>query len=495
MTKYRILEYPDGKKGFCPRGAAKTLWQSRDHETIIAGPAETGKTWACCQYIDALLWKYPGAQGVMVRKVYNSIIGSALRTYQRVINHPSTPIKPYGGERPTWYDYPNGSRLWIIGLDHPEKALSSERDFFYVNQTEELTLNDWEMLATRCTGRGAVMPYTRMIGDANPGPPNHWILHRSGLRVLHSRHEDNPTLYGDDGSLTPQGTRTMAVLDSLTGVRKERLRYGRWVAAEGLIYTDWNPEIHLVPRRPIPDSWPRYWSIDFGYTNPFVWLCWAVDEDGRLWLLRQLYMSQRLVEDHARRILELASEELEPAQKRDLAPTDRLGPYAPKAIICDHDAEDRATLERHLRMPTIPAAKNISLGIQAVAGRLRAAGDGKPRLFVLRDSLDERDPSLEAEKRPCCFEEEIPSYIWKPRPSTAASDMKNAPDEPIDRDNHGCDAVRYMVAHFERWANGLPSVKEMGWDEERERSVGLVPSGHSNAAARGWYGRGGGDEE
>ena len=32
-------------------------------EVILAGPAETGKTFACCHKMDALLWKYAGAGG------------------------------------------------------------------------------------------------------------------------------------------------------------------------------------------------------------------------------------------------------------------------------------------------------------------------------------------------------------------------------------------------------------------------------------------------
>src|SRR6478672_216879 len=96
-TAYAIAELrEDQEGGFCPRGAVKSLWQSRDFETIVSGPAETGKTWGCLQYVDALLWKYPGAQGVMARKTYAALVGSALRTYRRILGN-ETPVKAYGG--------------------------------------------------------------------------------------------------------------------------------------------------------------------------------------------------------------------------------------------------------------------------------------------------------------------------------------------------------------------------------------------------------------
>jgi hypothetical protein len=424
---YVIAELAEGEQGgYEPRGAVKTLWQSRDFETMVSGPAETGKTWGCLQYVDALLWRYPGANGVMCRKTYAALVPAALQTYKRIIGTES-PIRPYGGEKPEWFQYPNGSRLWCIGLDNPGKALSSERDFIYINQAEEVTLEDWETLSTRCTGRGAVMPYTRIFGDCNPGPPTHWIKTRQSLRLLESRHEDNPTLYAADGTLTEQGRISLGILDNLTGVRYFRLRKGLWVQAEGAVYENWDPAVHVIDRREIPESWARYWAVDFGYKNPFVWQAWAMDEDGRLYRYREIYFTGRLVEDHAKTILAVTE-----------------GEPQPRAIICDHDAEDRATLERHIGRTTEAASKSISPGIQSVAQRLNKAGDGRARIFYLRDSLVEVDRSLLAKSEPVCTEQEFEMYIWPP-----GVDGKPIKEVPVDKFNHGLDATRYAVAKFD----------------------------------------------
>ena len=120
---------------------------------MLSGPSETGKTYACLQKLDALMWKYPGSQAVIIRKVLSSIYSSVLATYRKVLG-PDTKVTFYGGEKPQWADYPNGSRVFIAGIDNPQKALSSERDFIYINQAEELTLNDWETLTTRRHGAG-----------------------------------------------------------------------------------------------------------------------------------------------------------------------------------------------------------------------------------------------------------------------------------------------------------------------------------------------------
>jgi phage terminase large subunit len=226
---------------------------------MIAGPAETGKTFAALTKLDRLLLANPGSQAVMVRKVRDTVFSTVLQSYQRKILYEGHPAKPYGGQRPQWYDYPNGARLWLAGMDDPGKALSSERDFVYVNQAEELTLDDWQTLCTRATGRAGNTQYPQVFGDCNPGPPHHWIKNRPSLKLLESRHEDNPALHDGNG-WTDQGRRTLAVLDSLTGVRKERLRYGRWVSSEGAVY-QFDRAIHLIELDKVPHFTTRFRSI------------------------------------------------------------------------------------------------------------------------------------------------------------------------------------------------------------------------------------------
>jgi PBSX family phage terminase large subunit len=439
VTEYLIAKDPTGRYGPTLRGAALELFRHKGPEIILSGPAETGKTFACLHKLHLLLSHHRGCQAVLCRKVRDTIHSTVLQTYLSKVLRKNKGVRAYGGERPVWFDYPHGARLWLAGLDDPGKALSSERDFIYVNQAEEISDDDWQVLTTRTTGRAGHAPYGQVLGDCNPGPPHHWIKarERSGrLRVLESRHEDNPKLWdAGKGDWTEQGRKTMETLDALTGVRKERLRYGRWVQAEGMVYEGWDARLHLIDRFPIPASWPRYWSVDFGFTNPFVLQWWAQDPDGRLYLYREIYHTGRLVEDHARRVLEIVG-----ATAGDWS---RAKEPRPRAVICDHDAEDRATLERHLKMPTTPAIKDVSPGLQAVASRLKVQEDGKARLFVLRDALDERDPALVEAKKPTCTAEEVEGYTWDTRAGRRKGEM------PIDQNNHGMDGMRYQVYYLD----------------------------------------------
>jgi hypothetical protein len=210
-----------------------------------------------------------------------------------------------------------------------------------------------------------------------------------------------------------------------------RYRYGIWAAAEGTVYEDsWDRARNVIERFPVPREWPRYLCVDFGYTNPFVCAWWAMDPDGRLYCYREIYKTKTLVEDHAKQIKHYSRWGLEG------------GDPLPREIICDHDAEDRATLERHLGLITRPAHKSVRDGIQATAARLRPAGDGKPRLMYFRDALVERDMELVRQKKPACTIEEPESYVW-------AENNLGIKEEPVKENDHGMDQSRYMVARFD----------------------------------------------
>jgi len=302
------------------RGGNLQAIRCRDAEVIVSGPAETGKTLALLFKLHTLAYKYPGAQLSIIRKRKVDLTPTVLRTLKRDLLERYAPgVTHHGGEYPQWYDYPTGSRIWLGGLDDPGKTLSSERDVIYVNQAEELSLSDWEYL-TRCvTGRGAVMPYTQLMGDCNPSSHTHWILgrERAGkLARFDTTHKDNPTLW-DGRDWTAQGKRSLARLSAMTGTRLQRLYYGLWAAPEGAIYDVFESDIgeygqkrHAVRSFPIPATWPRAVGIDpFGAQIAAVWLAFD-PQSGILNVYREYLEPFGLTtEGHARNILSATSGE------------------------------------------------------------------------------------------------------------------------------------------------------------------------------------------
>lgn len=430
------------------RGAALALGACRDIECCLDGAAGTGKTVGAIYKAHMMLTLYPGAKGLIARKTSTALAGSAVATYRDMID-PRENINFFGGSkaRPSAFEYPNGSLLIVNGLDKPSKVKSWEFDIAFINEATECSLEDIEFVRSRL--RHGKTPYPQLIMDVNPDAPTHWLNQRMNAGIttrLVSRHEDNPRFYDAiQQEWTKEGyDYIFGVLGGLTGVRLQRLRFGQWAAAEGTVYENcYDRHRNVIERFEIPRSWPRYLSVDFGYTNPFVCQWWAQDPDGRLYCYREIYKTRTLVEDHAQQIATVSGwHHLLPAKDNlhKNNPPNWADPL-PRAIICDHDAEDRATLERHLGMRTTAAKKSVSDGIQAVAVRLRPAGDGKPRIYYFNDTLVERDQELIKLKKPTCTVEEFDSYVW----DTCNGSSKG--EQPVKDSDHGQDGQRYMVAY------------------------------------------------
>jgi PBSX family phage terminase large subunit len=413
---------------FEARGAALAVRSCHDREVLLCGPAGTGKSRGILEYLDDLCWEYPGIRILFVRKTRNSLTESALYTWEEFVVPAGSPILD-GPQRlnRSGYHYPDGSEIILGGLDKPRKLFSTEFDIVYIQEATEVTINDWESLL-RCL-RHHKLPWQQLIADCNPSFPTHWLKQRCDAgttTLLPSRHEDNPTLFdAATGQWTKEGQDYLAILDAMTGARKAWLRLGLWSQAEGCVWDMFDAGVHIIDRREIPRTWRRIRVVDFGYTNPFVCQWWAIDPDGRMYLYREIYRTQSLVEDLATEIKDLSFGE------------------TIEATICDHDAEDAATLRRH-GIPTKPAAKAVSTGLQAVAARLRKAGDGRPRLFILRDSLVERDKALAEKMLPTCTADEIPGYVWQQDASGKANK-----EEPLKVNDHGCDGTRYAVTYVD----------------------------------------------
>ncbi len=427
-----------------PRGACAGILTARQPEVLISGPAGTGKSRACLEKICAMCLLNPGMRALIVRKTATSLKTTADKTWrEHVANELLLAGEVTYKVADSRYDFRNGSTVQLGGMDKASRIMSSEYDIIYIQEATELSEDDWEHLTTRL--RNGRVSFQQLIADCNPSAPTHWLKARCDTKstvLLESRHEDNPVLVDPNGKLTTKGSSYLSVLDALTGVRYQRLRKGKWAAAEGLIYEDFDSTIHLIDCMPDGwESWPRYWGVDFGFTNPFVCQFWAEDPDGRLYLYRELYQTKRTVDGHAAVILDAVA----PVQTEGSSRSGRTWTEPrPRAVVCDHDAEGRAVLERELELSTVPAHKAVSEGIQAVQVRLKPAGDGRPRLFILRGALLRRDNELAEAKKPTCTEEELPGYIWAVKPGTGGATAKEV---PVKEDDHGMDAMRYVVAH------------------------------------------------
>ena len=425
-------------KAYQPRGHILNAFYDKGPEVCMVGPSGTGKSRGWLEKIHLCMSKYPGSRTLLVRKTRESLTQSAMVTFEKFVLPDNNTVKFRTMEQE--YRYLNGSVVVLGGMDKASKVLSSEYDIIYAQEATELSDEDWETLITR--NRFGIMPYNQLIADCNPGPPSHWLNKRilSGkVKCINTTHEDNPTLWdADKKEWTERGKNYIAKLDALTGVRYKRLRLGLWAAAEGMIYDEWNADIHMCDPMPNPPKdWRRVWINDFGYTHPMCFQAWAISPEDVAYRFFEIYQTKLLVEDLAALIRRWQGREHEPN---------------PEALVCDWDAEGRATLERHLEMSTTPANKEVLAGIDSVKSMLkvREGENGKPGIVLCRGATEEKDPDLVDAVLPTCTEEEIEAYEW---------DDAKKKEQPKKENDHGCDDVRYFAQYTTdntlNWGRGM----------------------------------------
>lgn len=419
------MQSSDVRIRYTPFGAAREVFERRDRELLMSGPAGTGKSFACLFKVHIALSKHPGARGLLVRKTLESLKSSGLVTYTQKILHPMSGINFFGGnaQEPPHYRYPNGSKLMLGGMDKPKKVMSTEYDLIYVQEATEVTEEDWESLTTRL--RNGVMPYQQLVADCNPDAPKHWLklrCDRGQTHMLHSRHEDNPTVTEE----------YLSALRALTGVRRARLYEGIWAAADGIVFPEYDDRAHGLDDP--PENIRQYIGAqDWGFANPGTLGVYGVDGDGRMCLVAEHYMTGRTMDWWVPAAQALHRE------------------YRLTTLVCDPSEPGFIKQYQDAGLPAVKAYNPIAEGIGNLRERLVVQPDGLPRLRFVRTALRERDEALVAAHFPFCATQEFAGYVW---PKDVAGRVTK--ETPAPGTDHGMDQVRYACAAQDLMDGGAP---------------------------------------
>ena len=189
-------------------------------------------------------------------------------------------------------------------------------------------------------------------------------------------------------------------------VQETRIK-GYFASFMGAVYKTFSKRTHVIKPFPIPESWERYRGIDFGFNNPFGCLWAARSPDGIWYMYNEHYRPRATIASHAAAIDNTSGAE------------QYISTWA------DHDAQDRAELW-DLGIFTIPARKELRNGVEAVQRMLKVRGNGKPRLYIFENCVN--------------LIREISAYHY-----ADGTDLKDPQDEPVKKDDHLLDCLRYII--------------------------------------------------
>lgn len=259
-----------------------------------------GKSWAIRTKAKLLALRWSGIRILIVRRTYKELE----RNHIDILRKELLPIAKYNkSERK--FTFINGS---ILEFAYCEKdgdlgrLQGAEYNVIFFDEATQLSEKQLKEICA-CL-RGADDFPKRAYYTCNPGGQGHSYIKRI---FIDRRYEDNenPEDYSfiqarvrDNKVLMEKDPDYIKRLEALPAKTREAWLDGSWDMFEGQFFEDFvnDPEhykdrrnTHVIEPFDIPPHWRIYRSYDFGYAKPFSVGWWAVDNDGRLYRILELY--------------------------------------------------------------------------------------------------------------------------------------------------------------------------------------------------------------
>ncbi len=394
-------------------------WRDTSPVILLTGSAGGGKSRLAAEKLHAFCKRYPGATALMLRKTRESMSNSTVLFVDRVVIGDDPQVRHI--QTVHRFEYGNGSILVYGGMADEEQreqirsiGQDGSVDIVWMEEATAFTEDDFNEVRARMRGKAA--PWTQIILTTNPDAPDHWINRRLILgceaHVYYSTAADNPH--------NPREYRE--ALQKLTGVLKKRLADGQWVAAEGMFFTEWDPERHICQPFDIPSTWTRWLATDYGFAEPWCVLWFARDPGNKhhVYVYREAYATGLRDEQQAEAIVRATKDERISAAVGDPSMFNKRTEQGRPSIAQVYWAKG---------VPLQPAFNDRVAGWQIVRRALAWDEENKPRLQIMRD----RAPNLIRT---------LPSMVHDPLDSEDLADKLKG----VKTEDHAVDALRYGLA-------------------------------------------------
>lgn len=293
---------------------------SKAFETLFGGAAGGGKSYG--QLVDALLYalKYPKSKQIIFRRTFPDLERSIIRTSLEF--YPKE-VASYNSSKHIWR-FKNGSIIDFGYIDNENDVYqyqSAEYDVIRFDELTHFTEYMYVYMISRCRGAN---PYPKYIkSSTNPGGVGHsWVKERfidiGEPNTIHNiKQEDGtttsrifiPSLVQDNLFLMANDPDYLKRLQNLPEKEKKALLYGEWDIFDGQFFTEFKRDIHVCKPFEIPKTWRIFRTRDYGLDMcACYWI--ALDWNMNAYVYKELYESNLIVSEAARKINEMTTEDI-----------------------------------------------------------------------------------------------------------------------------------------------------------------------------------------
>ena len=244
---------------------------------------------------------------------------------------------------------------------------------------EATTLHDTfvKECISRCSGEGA-----RIYMDTNPENPTHTVkvdyVDKDGQRLEDGQLNIKAfqfTLY-DNTFLNDEYIKSIEA-STPTGMFFDRDILGKWVAAEGVVYKDFNKDLHYINDISRIQFKKYFVGVDFGWEHFGSMVVVGKAIDDKYYMLKEYAYQHKDIEEW----VEIAK--------------DIVKEYGNINFYCDHARPDYINKLRVAKIKAIEAKKDVLEGIATVATLFKTN-----KLFIVEREVKQ-------------FKKEIYNYVWK----------------------------------------------------------------------------------
>lgn len=358
------------------------LEKSISTKRIIAlqGGTRSGKTYSALQWLIKQCLNYQGMTISIVRKTLPALKSSAMRDFIDILNSIGYYSEANHNKTENIYIL-NNNIIEFFSLDIADKLRGRKRDVLYINEANEIDLEDWRQLLLRTTGK--------VIIDYNPSDFEHWIydqvLTRDDCGLIITTYKDNPHL--------PDALKRE--IESLEQADPEYWKIfglGERGQLMGLVFNNWTNQVAV----PNEANFIGY-GLDWGFSADPTALVSVWKYEQELYIREELYERGLTNQDIAERL-----KSLEVGRKEIFADS-----AEPKSI------EEVYRLGYNIK-PTQKGKDSIINSIDILR---------RYKLHLIGNNL----------------QKEFRTYKWK---TDKAGKIVN---EPVDFNNHLIDATRYLA--------------------------------------------------
>jgi len=261
----------------------------------------------------------PNYKGIIFRKTYRQLgelLEKADKYYPRAF-----PGARYNSQQSMWR-FPSGAKVYFAGMQYTKDKVKWQGWQFDYIAFDELTHFQWEEYSYMMSRNRAAGPGTRVYirATGNPGGVGHgWVKNRfilpappmtpmkRRIRYIDQDGEEQerwntrifvPSKVQDNRKLLENDPDYIARLAALPRKEREALLEGNWDSFSGQVFTEWKDDAdhyedhirtHVIKPFRIPDHWRVQMGFDWGYSKPFACGWYAYDDQGKQYMIRELY--------------------------------------------------------------------------------------------------------------------------------------------------------------------------------------------------------------